>query len=180
LKRRDPARNVRTLRRWVDGHARAEGIAVARLQRWVSYMVLLGALDRIRDAARATKDLDATFRDAAELMLDRLDEALREPYGGFTLARREPEDVGPTLAKRIDVRRAYLGRSWSTVKLELSPAEGDTAHQVEHVPAIDVTPFGLEAPDTVPCPLCATRSPRSSMLAPPRAAMAGTTIASAI
>jgi Nucleotidyl transferase AbiEii toxin, Type IV TA system len=165
-------RNVRTLRKLVDGHARSEGIAVGRAQRWVSYMVLVGALERVRDGrgdplflvkggvaielrlgleARATKDFDATFREAAGRMLDRLDEALREPYGGFTLTRGEIEEVGPTRAKRLNVMLAYEGRSWSTVKLELSPAEGDTALEVERVPAIDLSRFGLEGPDSVAC-----------------------------
>jgi hypothetical protein len=165
-------RNVRTLRKLVDGHARGEGIAVGRVQRWVSYMVLVGALERVRDGrgdplflvkggvamelrlgleARATKDFDATFREAAELMLDRLDDALREPYGGFTLARGEIEEVGPTRAKRLNVVLAYEGRSWSTIKLELSPAESEMGLDVERVPAIDLSPFGLEGPDTVAC-----------------------------
>jgi Nucleotidyl transferase AbiEii toxin, Type IV TA system len=165
-------RNVRTLRKLVDGHARGGGIAVGRVQRWVSYMVLVGALERVRDGhgdplflvkggvamelrlgldARATKDFDTTFREAAGQMLDRLDEALRDPYGGFTLTRGEIDDVGPTRAKRLNVMLAYEGRSWSTVKLELSLAEGETGLEVERVPAIDLSRFGLEGPETVAC-----------------------------
>lgn len=170
--RADQPRNVRTLRKLVDGHARGEGIAVGRVQRWVSYMVLVGALERVRDGrgdplflvkggvamelrlgleARATKDFDATFREAAGRMLDRLDEALREPYGGFTLTRGEVEEVGPTPAKRLNIALAFEGRSWSTVKLELSPAEGESGVEVERVPAIDLSRFGLEGPETVAC-----------------------------
>jgi hypothetical protein len=168
----EPPRSARALRSLVDGHARAEGLATARVQRWVAYMVLVAALDRVRDSegeplflvkggvamelrlkleARATKDFDATFREATELMTDRLDEALREPFAGFTLARGAVEAVGPTGARRVNVSLAYRGRPWSTVKLELSPAEGGTAVDVERVPAIDLTTFGLEGPETVPC-----------------------------
>lgn len=195
-----PPRNARTLRRRVDGHARTEGIATGRLQRWVSYMVLVGALDRARDLhdeplfivkggvamelrlkldARATKDFDATFRDAAGRMLDRLDEALAEPYGGFTFTRSEIEDVGPTRAKRLDVALAYEGRSWSTVRLELTPAEGESVIAIERVPAIDVTQFGLEGPhrQSRAC-RSACRSPRSCMHARLAEATAGITIGS--
>ena len=135
-------------------------------------MVLVGALERVRDGsgdplfllkggvamelrlgleARATKDFDATFREAAELMLDGLDEALGQPYGGFTFTRGEIEEVRPTRAKRLNVVLAYEGRSWSTIKLELSPAEDETGLEVERVPAIDLSRFGLEGPETVAC-----------------------------
>jgi hypothetical protein len=169
---KQPPRNARTLRSWVDGRARAEGMTTGRLQRWVSYMVLVGALDRVRDLqgeplflvkggvamelrlkleARATKDFDATFRHRADEMIGRLDEALREPYGGFTLTRSEIEDVGPTTAKRLNVSLAYRGRSWSSIKLELSPARSEAGMEVERVPAVDLSQFGLEGPETVPC-----------------------------
>jgi hypothetical protein len=168
--REAPPRTARTLRRRVDGQAREDGIATGRVQRWVSYMVLAGALERARDGhgdprfvvkggvamelrlglvARATKDLDVTLREAQGDMLATLDEALRGSYAGFELTRREPDRVGPTGAVRLGVALSYEGRSWSTVPLELSAAEGMTGY--ERVAAIDLAPFGLNGPDTVPC-----------------------------
>ncbi len=46
---RRPPHNVQTLQRLVSQRSRAEGIAVMRLQRWISYMVVAAALDRVRD-----------------------------------------------------------------------------------------------------------------------------------
>lgn len=46
---RRPPHNVQTLQRWVSQHSRDEGIAVMRLQRWISYMVVAAALDRVHD-----------------------------------------------------------------------------------------------------------------------------------
>ena len=36
------------------------------------------------------------FRESFDQMLERLDEALGQPFGGFTLRRGEPEPIGPT------------------------------------------------------------------------------------
>ena len=82
---RKPPHNVQVLQRWVGELARQDGIAPARLQRWISFMVVAGLLEHARDEtrdplfvlkggaamelrlglrARATKDFDATFRHA--------------------------------------------------------------------------------------------------------------------
>jgi hypothetical protein len=41
--------SVSVIERWVGEDAREQGILVGRLQRWVQFMVLLAALDRVRD-----------------------------------------------------------------------------------------------------------------------------------
>ena len=46
---------------------------------------------------------------------------------------------------------AYHGRSWGTVRLELSLAGGESGIDVDRVPAVDVSQFGLKGPETVPC-----------------------------
>lgn len=96
------------LERLVAHYGKLSGIAPARVRRWLSVMVLLGALDRVREAdpvfllkggvamelrllgrARATKDVDLVFfGDPADLGED-LDRALAEPYSGFDFQREE-------------------------------------------------------------------------------------------
>src|SRR3954447_14114214 len=44
-----PPHNVQVLQRWVGEHAKATGVAQQRLQRWISFMVVAAALERVRD-----------------------------------------------------------------------------------------------------------------------------------
>ena len=53
---RKPPHNVQVLQRWVGDLARQDGIAPARLQRWISFMVVAGLLDHARD-----ENLDPLF-----------------------------------------------------------------------------------------------------------------------
>ncbi len=164
--------NVRVLQRWVGEHAKATGIAQQRLQRWISFMVVAAVLDTIRDEdndpvfalkggvamelrlgleARATKDYDAAYRERSGDMLERLDEALANAYGDFTITRTEPQAIRGTGAIRLDLKLAYRGRSWGTVQLEVAPTEGDAGQEIGRVPAIPLGPFGLHGPEDVAC-----------------------------
>lgn len=164
--------DVRVLQRWVGEHARATGIAQQRVQRWISYMVVASALDAVRDeddepvfalkggvalelrlglSARATKDYDAAFRERAGDLLDRLDQALRQCPGDFTVTRTRPEAIRATGALRIDLKLSYRGRSWSTVRMEISTTQGDVGTEIDRVPAIPLDPFGVSGPVDVAC-----------------------------
>lgn len=99
--RRQP-HNVRVLQRWVGELAREQGLAPARVQRWISFMVVAAMLDHARDEnedplfvlkggaamelrlglrARATKDYHTAYREAIDGMLARLDAALHQGFG---------------------------------------------------------------------------------------------------
>lgn len=84
-------------------------------------------------------------------MIEQLDEALREPYGDFTMTRTEPEYQNDDGFTRLRIRLAYKGRSWQTILLEVMPADGAWAGELETVPAIDISDFGLQGPDLIPC-----------------------------
>lgn len=120
--------------------SRSQGVTAARLRRWVSAMVLLGALQReglerpsfvlkggvavelrLGVGARATQDVDVIFAGERNL-LEALDAALGRPYRDFSFRRGEPAPHGP-YATRFDVRLAYRSRPWSTVRLEISTPE---------------------------------------------------------
>lgn len=169
---RKPPHNVQVLQRWVGDLARQDGIAPARLQRWISFMVVAGILDQARDEnldplfalkggaamelrlglrARATKDFDATFRHAVLNMVDHLDDALRRGHGDFTATRTELEAIADTGAQRVDIKLAYKGRSWATVQLEIAPAEGQAGREIDRLPGKPLDALGLEAPTEVPC-----------------------------
>lgn len=164
--------NTSVLERWVGAYARETEIAPKRLNRWIQFMVLLAALEPLRDEkdkplfvlkggvamelrlgleARTTKDLDTVFRESMDEMLARLDEALRAGYGDFTFERTEAERVGETNSQRLKVMLSYRGRRWGTVQLEIAPAEGKSLEDVDSVEAIGIDDFGLDGPEDVPC-----------------------------
>jgi hypothetical protein len=166
----EPPRRFNVLQQLAGQYARHIGTAPIRVQRWISFMILCAVLERLRTPsgkpafvikggvtlelrlglrARATKDIDAVYQGQADNLLDSLDEALREPYENFTVARDgEPEDIGK--AVRISIKLQYKGRAWGTVPLEISSVEGSEIDP-ESVPAISLADFGLDGPETIAC-----------------------------
>jgi len=84
-------------------------------------------------------------------MVDQLDAALRRGHGDFTAARTQLEPIAETGAQRVDIKLAYRGRSWATVKLEIAPAEGQAGREIDHLPGKPLDALGLDAPTEVPC-----------------------------
>lgn len=155
----------------VAQYAEASGLGVRRVRQRVSAMAFVGALERVREEdsaarflikggiacelrfqgkARATRDLDAVFHGSLDELLADLDAAFAEPYSGFSFSHSEPEAIGETGSHRFDVKLQYAGRSWATLRVEVSPPEG-RAHEPEMVPALTVSEFGLTGPVEVTC-----------------------------
>lgn len=103
------------LERLIGRYGREEQLAVGRVRRWVSTMVLLGAFEHVQDdggprfvltggvvielrlraGARATQDVDVIFRGPLNELIGALDEALSTPYHDFAFHRGEPIRRGP-------------------------------------------------------------------------------------
>jgi hypothetical protein len=157
------------LERLVAHYARLTGLAPVRVRRWISVMVLLGALDRSRESdplfllkggvaielrvgggARATKDVDLVFLGDPERLGEILDEDLDEPYSVFSFELREVEPRAEGLFQRVDVKLLFRGRSWGTLKLEVGrPDTPET--DGEDVEAIPIDEFGIEGPRMIRC-----------------------------
>lgn len=105
---------------------------------------------RLHHRARATKDVDAIFFGEADALEKDLDEALSEPYAGFTFQRHEVEEFGDDRFRRVNVKLFYRGRSWATLKLEVAQRESAKI-DAEVVTAIPLDEFGLLGPEMVPC-----------------------------
>lgn len=160
------------LERLLESYGRATGVAPNRLRRWMTMMVMIGALDRVqadpdqplflvkggvamelrlRQGARATSDLDMVFLGDPDHLLAALDDALAEPYSLFSFERGAAEPIGSTRSQRLDVKVAFNGRSWATVRLEISPPEGRSGEESQVLDAISIEHFGLIGPETVQC-----------------------------
>jgi hypothetical protein len=156
------------LERLVDHYARLTGVAPGRVRRWISVMVLLGALDRSRESdplfllkggvaielrvgggARATKDVDLVFFGDPEHLAEALDEDL-EPYAVFTFERGAIERRADGLFDRVDVKLLFRGRSWGTLTLEVASPDSQMTDS-ESVEAIAIDEFGIEGPRVIRC-----------------------------
>ena len=102
--------------------------------------------------ARATKDLDATARLTGDEIGPRLRAALAHGWEGFTFRLTGLEQVRDTTALRGDVKVSYQGDPWSTVQLEVSPAEGTAGHQIHWTNNTFINPerLGLRSPGELP------------------------------
>jgi hypothetical protein len=171
-KPRKPPGNLSHLQRLANAAAADASMPAGRYQRWVNTHIISAVLDRVRDEdgeplftlkggaamelrlginARASKDYDAAFRDRAEDMLDALDRALAEDWGGFQIQRTEPELIRDTHAMRTDIKLAYKGKPWGTVQLEVAPAEGQAGQEIDRVPARPLDPVQIEGPERIAC-----------------------------
>lgn len=104
------------LERLIGRYGREEQLAVGRVRRWVSTVVLLGAFEHVQDdggprfvltggvaielrlraGARATQDVDVIFRGPLNELIGALDEALSTPYHDFAFHRGERFDADRT------------------------------------------------------------------------------------
>ena len=173
-KSRPPA-NAKALETWISQKAREDGVAVNRLRRGISFMVISAVLGRLVDGqglplfllkggvamelrvglqARASRDYDTAFRQAIDRVTHVLAEAESYACGDFRVTPGKAVPIGPTGAVRIPLRLEYGTHAWGSVDLEVAAAEGrsgspDTIEYVKGSPVLSV--FGL--PDVEPVAL---------------------------
>lgn len=161
----------RHLGQLVAQYAEAAGLAVRRIRLRISAMAFVGALERARevdslqrflikggmacelrfqDKARATRDLDALFHGSLDDLLKDFDAAFAAPFSGFSFTYTDPGAIRETGSYRCDIRLQYKGRRWGTLRVEVSPPEGE-AREFDAVPALSITQFGLMGPEFVAC-----------------------------
>ncbi len=166
-----PPRSEGELAKRVWVYARRHNLAEGRVRRWISHMVLCGALIeraqgasqpdflikggvalelRLPGRARATRDLDVTLARGDELLIDVVESALQCEFEGFTFRRKGEPYVMANSALRVEIAIQYKGRSWSTARLDVTTNELDTL-EIEYINAIPLRPFGLTGPERVPC-----------------------------
>jgi hypothetical protein len=160
------------LAKYVQAYARANGIAEGRVRAWISYMIMAGVLQRgtagdqppfivkggvalelrLRNRARATKDIDLALRlPDADLALT-LERALTgDPYQGFSFRRKREPLLLDNGVVNMEFAVSYLGGAWASVVIDIARGEsGET--DIEWLPAIPLTDaFGVTGPDALPC-----------------------------
>lgn len=168
--------SAKILDSWIRDRARAEGLVAERIRLGIGYMVVSAVLARMRAEddtplfvlkggvamqlrfqrrARSSADIDMIFRRDLALLEPTLAEAPRYPVGHFTVrAVGKPHLLGPTGTVRQPLQVLYSRTPWSRIYLEASPPEGASA-EMERLeilpPSPDLTVFGLDPVEPVPC-----------------------------
>ena len=166
-----PPPSAGVLARYAQAYARELGIAEGRVRAWVAYMIMAGVLDRVtnadsplfivkggvalelrlRDRARATKDIDIVLRDTIADLADSLEEALTgEPYQGFSFRRKGEPLLLDNGAVNIEFGVTYKGQPWTSVSVDIARAEAGEV-DVEWVDATLTDALGVTGPAQLPC-----------------------------
>ena len=167
-----PPPSAGVLARYAQAYARELGVADGRVRAWIAYMIMAGVLDRatnadsplfivkggvalelrLRDRARATKDIDIVLRDTTANLADSLEEALTgEPYQGFSFRRKGQPLLLDNGAVNMEFGVTYKGQPWTSVSVDIARAEAGEV-DVEWVDAIALTDaFGVTGPSQLPC-----------------------------
>jgi predicted nucleotidyltransferase component of viral defense system len=176
VKRQPPPRNVRSIDDRLRNRAAADGVEQRRLRHRLAVIIVADALQAALNSdeklvikggtammlrfgiphSRMSKDLDAMLRGEISSFLDRLREQGRTARSGwtFTAGRESTIDVPGLLVKpwRAEIKLSYNGGSFSTVKLEISPEEGDALGGHDEVTADDLKELGIDE-TTIKAPL---------------------------
>jgi hypothetical protein len=133
--------------------AREQGLDQERLRRWVSFLMLCGALDRaiqsgilagyylkggvamelrFAENARATKDLDLGMEGARRDRLRSLADALATGFDEFTFRiKAQTRDMEQADTVRVQVAIQYRTRAWQTIEVDLGPANANEVDLIE-------------------------------------------------
>ena len=167
-----PPPSAGVLARYAQAYARELGVAEGRVRAWVSYMIMAGVLERssstdsprfivkggvalelrLRDRARATKDIDIVLREPTVDLADSLEQALTgDPYQGFAFRRKGQPLLLDNGAVNMEFAVSYKGQPWTSVSVDIARAEAGEA-DIEWVDAIALTDaFGVTGPAQLPC-----------------------------
>jgi predicted nucleotidyltransferase component of viral defense system len=105
--------------------------------------------------SRASKDLDAVLGSGFHEFFERLQLALRKGWEGFTGTATRPEviDVAGLAHRpyRFKIQLSYVGRSFTTIPVEVAMAEGDALSAVDLIPGPDLRSLGISSVEPLPC-----------------------------
>jgi hypothetical protein len=172
------------LARYAQAYAREIGVAEGRVRAWIAYMILAGMLERasdahgprfivkggvalelrLRDRARATKDIDIVLRDTKADLAVAIEHALTgDAYQGFSFRRKGQPLLLDNGTVNTEFAVTYRGHAWTSISVDIARAEAGESEE-EWVEAIALNDaFGLSGPARLPClPLRSTLH-RSSM-----------------
>lgn len=167
-----PPASAGVLAKYVQAYARANGLAEGRVRAWISYMIMAGMLERaaagdpppfivkggvalelrLRNRARATKDIDLALRlPDANLALTLETTLTGDPYQGFSFRRKREPLVLDNGVVNMEFAVSYRGGTWASITIDIAHGESGES-DIEWLPAIPLTDaFGVTGPESLPC-----------------------------
>jgi hypothetical protein len=164
------------LARYARAYAKELGVSEGRVRAWISYMVLGGLLERsqdrtegyrftvkggvalelrLKDRARATKDIDLVLHHKEADLARALEHAVATSdgadYQGFHFRRKGDPLVLENRTISVEFAVTYQGGAWTSILVDVAraePGEGD----IELLPALPLTAAtGIPGPNELAC-----------------------------
>ena len=167
-----PPPSAGVLAKYAQAYAREVGVSEGRVRAWISYMIMAGVLERaavggdprfsvkggvalelrLRDRARATKDIDVVLQHTEADLARTLERALTgDAYQGFTFRRKGEPLVLENGTVNMEFAVSYRGGAWTSITVDIARAEPGES-EIEWVRAIPLTDlFGVTGPVELPC-----------------------------
>lgn len=167
-----PPPSAGVLAKYALAYAREAGVSEGRVRAWLAYMIMAGVLERaavggnprfivkggvalelrLRDRARATKDIDIVLQHTDADLARTLERALTgEPYQGFAFRRKREPLLLDNGTVNMEFAVTYRGGAWTGIVVDIARAEPGES-EVEWLPAIPlIDVFGVTGPAELPC-----------------------------
>lgn len=171
---RPPSAGV--LARYARAYAKELGVSEARVRAWISYMILAGILEqvsesaggyrftvkggvalelRLKDRARATKDIDLVLHhdeaDLARALEHAVDTGARGGYQGFRFRRKGEPLVLENRTISVEFAVTYEGGAWTSIIVDVARAEPGEG-EIELIPAVPLQEaIGVTGPTELAC-----------------------------
>ena len=167
-----PPPSAGVLAKYVLAYARTNNLAEGRVRAWISYMITAGTLERastseqqcfvikggvalelrLRDRARATKDLDVALHNPDADLATSLERALTNGiYQGFSFRKKREPLVLDNGVVNMEFAVTYRGGAWSSISIDVARKESGE-NEIEWLPAISlIESFGVSGPELLPC-----------------------------
>ena len=160
------------LAKYAQAYARDAGVSEGRVRAWIAYMILAGVLERaavggtphfsvkggvalelrLRDRARATKDIDVVLQHPDADLARTLERAVTgDAYQGFTFRRKGEPLRLENGTVNTEWAVIYRGGAWTSITVDIARAETGES-EIEWLRAIPLTDvFGVTGPVELPC-----------------------------
>jgi hypothetical protein len=167
-----PPPSAGVLARCAQAYAREVGVSEGRVRAWIAYMIPAVVLERatlagaprfvvkggvalelrLRDRARATKDIDVVLQHDHADLADTLERAVTsEPSQGFAFRRKGEPLLLDNGTVNVEFAVTYRGHAWTSVDVDVARAEAGES-EIEWLAAIPLSDaFGVTGPDALPC-----------------------------